>query len=352
MASDHSRLWILCAGLFLGTVLLYAPTAWYGFIGYDDPLYVENAHAREGLSFANVRWAFTLGPERAGNYHPVTWLSHMLDFSLAGARPGFHHAHNALLHATAAVTLLLVLYRATGALWASAAVAALFAWHPLHVQSVAWVAERKDVLSGLLFFLTLAAYVHYARRQTVGRYLGLLVLAAAALLAKPMLVTLPFVLLLLDYWPLRRQERWPRLIVEKLPLVAMAIAMSVLTVLAQGKSGAIRTTENLPLVVRLANVPVSCVRYLYLTAWPLDLAIFYPYRAWSAATVAASTALLLTISGLALWQRRRRPYLIVGWLIFLGMLVPVIGIVQVGEQSIADRYTYLPLIGIFIMFVF
>ena len=322
----------------------------YAFVGYDDPLYVENAHARQGLSPGNIRWAFELGPGHAGNFHPLTWLSHMLDFSLAGPRPGFHHAHNVLLHAAAAAALLLALYRATGALWPATVVAALFAWHPLHVQSVAWVAERKDVLSGLFFCLTLLAYVEYARRPSLRRYAIVFLLAAAAMLAKPMVVTLPAVLILLDYWPLgRRGVPWSRQLAEKLPLFAMSIAISVLTVLAQAQSGAIRTTENLPLSLRIANVPVSYARYLLRTAAPKDLAIFYPYVTWSLPIVICATLILLITTAIAIAQRRRRPYLIVGWLIFLGMLVPVIGIVQVGEQSIADRYTYLPLTGVFLM---
>ena len=346
---------VLCACLFAGTLLLYAPTFSFGFIGYDDPLYVDHPRVQEGLTLRNIAWAFTPGPGRASNYHPVTWLSHMLDYSLAGRRPGFHHAHSVVLHAIAATVLLVTLYRMTGGdVWPSAVVAALFTWHPLHVQSVAWVAERKDVVSGLLFFVTLLAYGEYARKPSSPRYAIVLVAAAAALLAKPMLVTLPFVLLLLDYWPLRRagDVRPARLILEKLPLLAMSIAVSVLTVLAQGRGGAIRTAENLPLSERLANVPVSYVRYLIKTAWPVDLAVFYPYRVWPAAVVVASTLVLLIISALAAWQWRRQPHLIVGWLIFLGMLVPVIGIVQVGEQSIADRYTYLPLVGVFVMACF
>ena len=343
---------LLCAGLFVATVLLYAQTFAFGFIGYDDPLYVDHPRVQNGLTLANARWAFTPGPGRASNYHPVTWLSHMLDLSLAGRRPGFHHAHNVVLHALAAVALLVALHRMTGDVWRPAVVAALFAWHPLHVQSVAWIAERKDVLSGLFFSLTLLAYAAYARTPTTGRYAVVLTLAALAMLAKPMLVTLPFVLLLLDAWPLRRVATGTsrsRLVLEKLPLLALAVAVSVLTVLAQGQGGAIRTTENVPLAVRLANVPVSYVRYLLKTLWPIDLAVFYPYRVWPAAVVAASTLVLLIITAMAAWPWRRRPYLIVGWLIFLGMLVPVIGLVQVGEQSIADRYTHLPLIGLFVV---
>ena len=347
---SHRLVAFLCAGLFLGTVLLYAPTARYGFIGYDDPLYVDNPRVQDGLTPRNIAWAFALGPDHASNYHPVTWLSHMLDFTLAGrARPGFHHLHNVVLHAAAAAALLLVLYRATGVPWPAAGVAALFAWHPLHVQSVAWVAERKDVLCGLLFFLTIAAYAEFARRPAASRYALVLLGAAAAMLAKPMLVTLPFVLMLLDFWPLRRDTRSWRLFLDKLPLLGMAVAVSVLTVLAQGAGGAIRSTENLPLSVRLANVPVAYVRYLFKTVWPVDLAVFYPYRTWSPAVVVGAVTLLLLVTVVAVWQRRRRPYVMVGWLVFLGMLVPVIGVVQVGEQSIADRYTYLPLVGVFVM---
>ena len=352
---------------------------------------------QEGLTLENLSWALTTTDQ--SNWHPLAWLSHMLDvqlFPLDAQRwpnhPGLHHLTSVILHASSAVLLMLVLEWMTGSLVASALVAAFFALHPLHVESVAWVAERKDVLSGLFWMLTLAAYVFYVRRPGRVRYVGVMVMLALGLMAKPMLVTLPFVLLLLDYWPLGRLRRasgserchaerseasrlaakrdsslaalaqndspgralppvsigW--LILEKVPLLALAAGSCILTYMAQSAGGSVVSVEELPLDMRLANVPVAYLEYLGKTFWPADLAVFYPYHAGRPLYASlAATAALAVVTVLVVWQRRRRPYLAVGWFWYLGMLVPVIGLVQVGEQSMADRYTYLPLVGIFIM---
>jgi tetratricopeptide (TPR) repeat protein len=363
-ASKDSRvvIWACCAVAAL-TALLYLPSLWHDFTGYDDPLYVEIAAVRRGLTPQGVVWAFKMGPGHAANWHPVTWLSHMLDSQMFGRRPGPQHAVNVLIHALAAATLLIALWRMSGALWPSTLVALLFAWHPLHVQSVVWIAERKDVLSALFFFLALWAYAEYARERSALRYALVALCMTLGLLAKSMMVTFPFVLMLVDCLPLKWRaragedrddtgrddpRRWGRLIVEKIPLIVIAGVVAALTMIAQGEAGAVKGDSLYPLTARVGNAIVSYVRYLAKTVAPIDLAIFYPYRFWAAWQVGICAVVLLAITALCIWQRRRR-FLMVGWLWFLGMLVPVIGLVQVGGQSMADRYTYLPLIGIFIM---
>jgi tetratricopeptide (TPR) repeat protein len=317
------------------------------------------------------------------NWHPLTWLSHMLDWQLFGSWAGGHHLTSALLHTAGTVLLFWLLKRMTGAPWPSAAVAALFAVHPLHVESVAWVSERKDVLSTLFGLLALLCYVRYAERPGVGRYLWVAVLFAASLMCKPMLVTLPCVMLLLDYWPLRRYPlriancelriqtaparglfksaiRNPqsaisfarttalRLILEKLPLFALVAASSIMAFITQRHGGAMKYAEQLPFLTRLANAPVVYVTYLGKTVWPTALALFYPYTERPVWQAVLATALLAAITAGVVWQIRRRPYLAVGWFWFVGMLVPVIGVVQVGKQAMADRFTYVPLVGIFV----
>lgn len=327
----------------------------HAFIDYDDGEYVyENAHVKDGLAAEGVVWAFTT--TYAANWHPLTWLSHMADVELFGLDAGWHHLVNVLLHGLNAVLLFLVLRSMTGAPWRSAFVAALFAIHPLHVESVAWVAERKDVLSASFWFLTMGAYVRYARRPGPGRYALVLAALALGLLAKPMLVTLPFVLLLLDVWPLRRVVPGApaRIVIEKIPLLALAAASSVVTVVAQSSKSATASLEDIPLGARLAHAAVAYVDYLVKAVWPSRLSVFYPHPAsvgegtptlqWVGAIV-----FLSLVTALAAWQWRRLPYLLVGWLWYLGTLVPVIGVVQVGEQAMADRYTYLPLIGILLI---
>jgi protein O-mannosyl-transferase len=347
-AHDHCAVLAVCGFLLLAVVLVFGQTLQHEFIGYDDSGYVyKNPQVTGGLTVEGITWAFTTN--HASNWHPLTWLSHMVDCQLYGLSPGGHHLTNVLLHAAVAILLFLVLRRMTGDLWPSAWVAAVFAIHPLRAESVAWVAERKDVLSGLFFMLTLGAYVSYVRcPSSLVRYSSVVALFALGLMAKPMLVTLPFVLLLLDYWPLRRWGRSTvsRLIVEKLPLLLLAAASCVATPLAQGH--AVRRLDAVPILARISNALVSYVAYLGNFFYPAGLAAFYPYLKSSLpiGEVIGACVVLAGISVGALVWRRRLPYFFVGWFWYLGMLVPVIGLVQVGMQSMADRYTYLPQIGL------
>ncbi len=334
------------------TLVLYAPVRTHEFLNYDDNEYVtEHPHVRSGLTWAGVRWALT-GVHQA-TWHPLTSLSHLVDVELFGLDAGAHLFENVVLHALATAVLFLVLAGMTGARWPSAWVAAVFAWHPLHVESVAWVSERKDVLSGLCWMLTLAAHVRFARRPTWGRWAAVVVVFAAGLLAKPMLVTLPFVLLLLDWWPLGRlRDRATAiaLVREKVPLFALAALVSVLTVVAQRNAGALTTLESTPLAYRLGNAAISYVTYLRKTVWPTGLAVFYPAPPELSAWHALGAALVLVaISAAVALAWRRRPFLAVGWLWYLGTLVPVIGVVRQGDQAMADRFTYLPAIGVYVM---
>jgi tetratricopeptide (TPR) repeat protein len=337
-----------CGFLLLAVAIVFGPTIGHGFLGFDDNTYVnKNPHMAKGLTAEGLRWALTA--RYAGNWHPLTWLSHMLDCQLYGLQAGGHHLTNVLLHAAVAMLLFLVLWRMTGDCWPAAFAAAVFAIHPLRVESVAWVAERKDILCGLFFMLTLGAYRTYACRPFSGaRYALVLALFGLGLMAKPMLVSLPLVLLLLDYWPLDRMswQSWRGLVVEKVPLLALAAACGAVTVFAQDT--AIATDELLPISTRLANASVSCVAYLGQFFYPVGLAAFYPHPGntlpiWK---VAASVLVLGGLSVAALLGRRRFPYGFVGWFWYLTMLAPVIGLVQVGDQAMADRYTYLPQIGL------
>jgi tetratricopeptide (TPR) repeat protein len=339
---------------------VYGQVGAFAFVNLDDQQYVTaNPEVLRGLGWDGLAWAF--GGFHAANWHPLTWLSHMADVSLFGADAGWHHLVNVALHALNSVLLLSFLRRTTGATWRSAAVAALFAIHPLHVESVAWISERKDVLSGVFFFLALHAWVSYARRPGVLRYLAVAGLLVLGLLAKPMLVTLPFVLLLVDAWPLGRVEgvgaslarRLAPLVVEKLPLLAIAAAASVVTWLAQAAGQTTVALDTVPLAARVANALASYVLYLVRTVWPSGLAAFYPHPALAGGGIpawktAGAAVLLAAITALAVRERSRRPYLPWGWLWFLGTLVPVIGLAQVGEQGLADRYTYLPLVGVLV----
>jgi tetratricopeptide (TPR) repeat protein len=350
---NASREWpprlLIWAALALAVLAVYAPVRSFPFVVYDDKAYVsENAAVLGGLSREGVVWAFTRSEQ--GNYVPLTWLSHMLDVELFGLDAGRHHTVNALLHLLTALLLFEALRRMTLAPTPSAFVALLFAVHPTHVESVAWVAERRDTLSALFWMLTLLAYAGWAdssRRRGL-RYAAVLTAFGLGLLAKPMLVTLPFVLLLLDFWPLRRaSEGIGRLVLEKLPLLALAGLVSAAAVLSQGAAGAVATLEQVPLATRVANALVSYAAYLGKTLWPVDLAVFYPYALEiPPVKTAAALGLLVALSAAAWVQWRSRPYLAVGWLWYLGTLLPVIGIVQIGSQSMADRYTYLPTIGI------
>jgi tetratricopeptide (TPR) repeat protein len=357
----------------LSLVLLTLAVFWqvrnHDFLNFDDNEYItENSQVQSGLNRDSIFWAFTT--THVANWHPLTWLSHMLDFQLFGLNPGGHHFTSVIIHIFNTLLLFLVLKQMTGTLWRSAFVAALFALHPLHVESVAWISERKDVLSTFFWLLTMWAYGRYVERPGVSKYLLILLFLALGLMAKPMLVTLPFVLLLLDYWPLERfsleqpdvatqpykfieekRSLSSRLLWEKAPFFVLVIASSFITFYAQQKGGAVIPVERLELPLRLANGLVSYVGYIFKMIWPQDLAAFYPHQGinlhmWQ---VVGAGLLLLAVSIAVIRTARSRPYLLVGWLWYLGTLVPVIGVVQVGGQAMADRYTYVPLIGLFIM---
>jgi len=387
---------VVCTSLAAVTIAAYSPVLRYDFVELDDGAYVvENHHVRRGLTLDGVKWAFSTG--KMGNWHPLTWISLMLDSELFGLDAGLFHLTNLLLHTANAVLLLLVLWAMTGRLWPSAFVAAAFALHPLHIESVAWIAERKDVLSTLFWVLTMAAYVGYVRRGGVGRYVLVVLVFALGLTAKPMLVTLPFVLLLLDWWPLgrvaaeaavssqqsaageeaerhtlRRQRQKAQsgpssvvcppsspakgrlpllsLVIEKLPLFVLAAASCVVTYITQQVSGAVIAMERVPLGLRLSNALVSYVIYIDRMIRPAGLAVLYPLLEYIPPwQPALAFALLAAATAAVILTARRRPYLAVGWLWYLGTLVPVIGLVQVGSQALADRYTYIPLTGLFII---
>jgi hypothetical protein len=359
-----------CLVLALGTAALYWPVAGYPFINFDDGDYiVDNPVTQAGLTANGFVWAFN--GIHVGNWHPLTWLSHMLDCQIFRLNAGGHHLVNVLFHLANALLLFVFLRRTTGAEWRSAIVAALFAWHPLHVESVAWIAERKDVLSTFFWLLTLLAYTRYAQdvRRDAWRatndtdavpppvtrhpslFYGLALLGTtAALLSKPMAVTLPFTLLLVDLWPLNRMRNAAfgvrnlmRLVIEKIPFFALSFALCLVTFLVQHTAGAVSPVEWSS---RLGNVPVAYARYLAKTFWPTDLAIVYPYvYRWPTLAIVGSGLMLILVTTLAIVLVRRKPWLASGWLWFLGTLVPVIGLVQVGAQAMADRYSYIPSIG-------
>lgn len=345
--------WALGLGLVAAVLIVYAPALNLGFTNFDDSNYVlDNRYVRAGLTWSGTAWALTA--THAGNWHPVTWLSHMTDVELYGLNPRGHHATSVLIHLANTLLLFALLSRMTGETLKSACVAGLFGVHPLHVESVAWIAERKDVLSTLFAMLTLLAYVRYVETRSRGRYLVMLVCFILGLAAKPMLVTLPFLLLLLDVWPLGRisRERVRDLVIEKAPLFACALASSIVTYVVQQNAGAVRAFDVLPVGRRLANAVVAYVSYIGLTIWPVHLAPLYPYSPseplWR---VAFAAALLIGLTCLAIRAGTRYGYVAVGWFWYLGMLVPVIGLVQVGSQPMADRYTYLPIVGLFIVIV-
>jgi tetratricopeptide (TPR) repeat protein len=371
------ELWI-CVVLFLATLAVYFQVRSHEFISYDDQEYVtDNAHVRAGLTWEGLAWAFTTS--HTGNWLPLTWISHMLDCQLFGVKSGALHLSNVLLHALTALLLFAVLRRMTGAVWRSAFVAFLFSLHPLHVESVAWIAERKDVLSALLWFLTIWAYLGYVKRPGKGRYWLVVAVFSLGLMAKSMLVTLPLVLLLLDVWPLRRitlgaqplsdgrgsvtthraatvwerlaclfhNQTLGRIVLEKVPLLALSLGVSALTYIVQQRSHNVMPLGLIPLWQRLGNALVSCVAYVADMLWPAKLAVFYPFRfdvPWWQPTAAGLA--ILAVSILALRSIRRRPYLAVGWFWYLVTLTPVIGLVQVGSQARADRYAYIPMVGL------
>ena len=346
--------------LAAATFALFLPVAWSGFCVYDDGLYVtDNPIVQNGVTWAGVKWAFT--SMAACNWHPLTWLSHMIDCGVFGLNPAGPHLVNALIHAANVALLFTLLCRLTGKMWPSAFIAALFAWHPLHVESVAWIAERKDVLStffALLALLNYARYVELSQAQSPKSkvyFAGSLLTFALGLMAKPMLVTLPCVLLLLDFWPLKRISNFTRLVLEKIPFFLITAAACWITFLAQSQSSsnAVVSLDLVPLHYRLHSVPIAYAEYLAKIFWPAQLAIFYPlHENIPVFAVAGAVVALLAISFAAWSLRRAAPYLLTGWLWFMGMLVPVIGLVQVGSAALADRYSYLPAVGIFIAVTF
>jgi tetratricopeptide (TPR) repeat protein len=372
---------LILLALAVVTSAIYAQVIGHQFITLDDPTYIqENPMVNRGVTSAGLVWAFTTF--YATNWHPLTWISHMIDCQLFGMNAGRHLLVNALIHAANTLLVFWLLLRTTHARWPSAFVAALFALHPLHVESVAWASERKDTLSTFFGMLSLIAYVRYVKAPSISRYALVAIMLALGLLAKPMLVTWPLGMLLLDYWPLHRfgavipseveESRRKtlklttrgfstslgmtvkKLVFEKIPLFALVAASAVITFLAQSRGGAVRTFTDAPIALRLSNALVSYAKYLLLTFWPNDLAVYYPF-AWEgipAWQIIAAALLLIGITAFCFSQRKIRPYLIVGWLWFLGTLVPVIGIVQVGGQIMADRYFYIPSIGLFIALVF
>lgn len=396
---ESSRKILICLVLAIVTLAVFWQVKDYDFVNLDDKMYIlENRHVLSGLTIDGVKWAFT--SVYASNWHPLAWLSHMLDVDLFGLNAGRMHLVNVFFHIAASLLLFLILDRMTGALWRSAFVAALFALHPFHVESVAWIAERKDVLSAFFWMLTLGVYVLYVEKQRPVRYLAALFFFALGLLAKPMLVTLPFVLLLLDVWPLNRLRaeesvcsrsfepaekmtkkeksrkkrkakehdtkppsvaaqigdtplEWTRLLPllrEKIPFFVLSASSSMITIYAQQQGGAMVSMERIPLFTRLANALMSYILYIGKTIWPQTLSVFYPYPdAWPFWQVGGTFLLLAGITATAVYCVKRRPYLTVGWFWYLGTLVPVIGVLQVGMQAMADRYTYIPLIGLFVM---
>ena len=356
-SADRRRLvlWLL-----FGVVLLvYASAANHEFLNIDDDLYVtQNWRVQEGLSWENVKWA--LVALEAGFWHPLTWLTHMADCQFYGLTPRGHHVTNLVIHAVNVGVLFWVLQQMTGALWCSAVVAGMFGLHPLNVESVAWVAERKNVLSTLFWLLTMWGYLRYVRKPSWGRYWAMMGVFVVGMMAKPMLVTLPCVLLLLDYWPLKRwegwgefREKWRGLVLEKVPMLVPVVVVSVLAVEAQERIGALTSLEGLPVGVRVGNAVVSYVQYLRKMVWPVDLAVFYPHPGQQLAVwwVVVSCVVLVGITGVVLWRGSRSRYLVVGWLWYLGTMFPVSGVVQVGGHAMADRYAYVPLIGVFVMVV-
>lgn len=349
--------WALSALLFGGTILLYTRAVGYGFLNYDDPRYVTaNPHVQAPYGWASVEWAFTARTEL---WQPLTWFSHMLDWSVYGENAAGHHLTSVLWHALNAVLAFFVFRRITRTFWTSALAAALFAWHPLRVESVAWVTERKDVMSGCFFLLTLLTYLRFAEQRSRGepargRYLLTLAVFTAGLMCKPTLVTVPFLLLALDFWPLRRttfagtgagtDRRGPALLLEKVPFFLLSLVIGLVTTWLQRDYGAF--TLALPLGARLANVPVAMMRYLGKFFWPANLSVCYPHPGWWPAGVLISAILVVAAITVAAWRwRQTQPWILTGWIWFVALLLPTVGIVQVGFQSMADRYTYLPMLG-------
>jgi Tfp pilus assembly protein PilF len=339
---------VTAALLALVTFAVFAPALDAKFIDMDDPDYVtRNSRVAGGISADGVRWAFSTF--HAANWHPLTWLSLQLDASLWQLNPRGYHLTNVLLHSANVVLLFLTMRSLIGGFWQSLAIALLFGVHPLRVESVAWVAERKDVLSTCFGLLALLAYVRYVATPTVRTYLAVTLALALSLLAKPMLVTLPFLLLVLDWWPLgrvRSASDWPRLLLEKMPLLALSAVSAATTLAAQ--HSAMASFDRMPVLVRLENATVACTTYLWQLVWPVSLAPYYPIppEGWSWLRIGLSVVIFAAWSAVCVWQRRQRPYLLAGWLWYVGTLLPVLGLVQVGKQAFADRYTYFPQVGL------
>lgn len=350
---------LIYIALAAGIIIAYEPIRHNGFVGYDDNDYlIKNPHVLGGITQQSIIWAFT--KSYASNWHPLTWLNHMLDCQVFGLNPLGHHLVSVLFHIVNAMLLFWIIKNITGAIWASAFVAAVFALHPVQVESVAWAAERKTVLSGLFWLLTIAVYVHYTRKPRLSRYILVLLIFGLSIMTKPSVVTLPLVLLLLDYWPLERLRIGEQdsgmfksavwLIAEKIPLLAMSVFLSVMTIVAQKTGGAISTSENLPLDYRLANVFLSYIKYIDKLVWPSALAVYHPHprTGFSLTTVICAVAFIL-LTVFSIYVGRRKKYVAVGWLWYVGILVPMIGLVQVGAQAIAYRYMYLSMLGLLII---
>ena len=363
---------LICLLLAVSIVVVYWQTGNFDFVNYDDPIYVkDNPLVKHGLTLDGIKWALTM--VYASNWHPLSWISHMIDVDLFGMRPGMHHLTNVLFHVLNSILLFIVMNRMTSARWRSALAAAIFALHPIHVESVAWISERKDVLSTFFWILTMLCYHWYVQGPRISKYLWVVVIFTLGLMAKPMLVTLPFVLLLLDLWPLKRAEginkppadssvtrhAWrqikyqpcmPWLMLEKVPLMIIALLVCGETFYAQTIGGSVSSLERLSFASRIQNTIASYVTYLGKMIWPLNLAVFYPYpKHFNAELVAADFLFLICVTVIVIMSVRKLPYLVTGWFWYLGTLIPVIGIVQVGSQSMGDRYAYIPSVGIFII---
>ena len=366
---------LVCLFLVLTTVGVYGQVSHYDFINYDDDVYVtENRHVQSGLNYEDIVWSFSFANKNSTYWHPLSWISHMLDVQLYGMDAGRHHLTNVLFHIANSIILFLVLHRMTGGLWRSAFVASLFAVHPLNVESVAWIAERKNVLSTFFWMLTLCCYVYYAAKPNFAKYLLLFIVFAFGLLAKPMLITLPFVLLLLDYWPLGRlkikflsldrniaarksnsssfrESNYWRLIFEKFPLLVASLVAVYLSSLSLQGQAEFKTLDDVAMMLRLENALISYIKYMAKVIWPQNLAIFYPYPEmvplWQAI---GALVILAGLSVFFIWTLRAKPYLSVGWLWFLGTFIPVSGLLQAGNwPALADRWAYVPIVGLFVM---
>ena len=345
--------------LILSTLIVYRDIGSHEFINYDDPIYIsENVNIQDGLTLKNIVWAFTTF--HGANWHPITWLSHMLDIELFGLNAGFHHLINLLIHICNVLLSYVLFRRSTDHIYKSAILAALFAVHPLHIESVAWISQRKNLLCAFFWLVSMITYCHYSRRPSIARYVFPFICFILGSLSKPMMVTFPFVLLLFDYWPLNRHIHFYTisnsyfknslfwLFIEKIPFIIVSMAMSYVTLLAQSKGGAIGEVDVL---IRIGNAIAAYAFYIKKIIWPADLAILYPFKNPSVGVFAVCFMLIAGITALAIVFRRKHAYLMVGWLWYLGTLIPVIGIVQVGVQSMADRYTYIPSIGLFVALI-